>query len=102
MDFTNLFVLLKDGNPAGPYASLAQAKAAGAVSLNVGVFINAIINFLIVAFAIFMVIKNVNRLKKEEAVAPPPPASTRNCPFCYSTIAIKATRCPHCTSEIKG
>jgi large conductance mechanosensitive channel len=79
VDFSNLFVLLKDGNPAGPYASLAQAKAAGAVSLNVGVFINAIINFLIVAFAIFMVVKAINRMKREEAAAPAaPPAPTKD------------------------
>jgi large conductance mechanosensitive channel len=79
VDFSNLFVLLKDGNPAGPYASLAQAKAAGAVSLNVGVFINAIINFLIVAFAIFIVVKAINRMKREEAAAPAaPPAPTKD------------------------
>jgi large conductance mechanosensitive channel len=79
VDFSNLFVLLKDGSPAGPYASLAQAKAAGAVSLNVGVFINAIINFLIVAFAIFMVVKAINRMKREEAAAPAaPPAPTKD------------------------
>jgi large conductance mechanosensitive channel len=79
VDFSNLFVLLKDGNPAGPYASLAQAKAAGAVSLNLGVFINAIINFLIVAFAIFMVVKAINRMKREEASAPAaPPAPTKD------------------------
>ena len=79
VDFTNLFVLLKDGNPAGPYASLAQAKAAGAVSLNLGVFINAIINFIIVAFAIFMVVKAINRMKREQAAAPAaPPAPTKD------------------------
>lgn len=78
VDFTNLFVLLKDGNPAGPYASLAMAKAAGAVTINIGVFINAIINFLIVALAIFMVVKAINRMRREEAAAPAtPPAPTK-------------------------
>src|SRR5512147_2498450 len=70
VDFSNLFLLLKDGTPAGPYASLAQAKAAGAVSVNIGLFINTIINFLIVAFAIFIVVKGINRMKRQEAEAP--------------------------------
>ncbi len=79
VDFSNMFLLLKDGNPAGPYASLAQAKAAGAVSLNVGLFVNTIINFLIVAFAIFMVVKGINRMKRQEAAAPAaPPAPTKD------------------------
>ncbi len=79
VDFSNLFIILKEGNPLGPYASLAVAKQAGAVSLNVGVFINAIINFVIVAFAIFMVVKAMNRMKREEAAAPAaPPAPTKD------------------------
>lgn len=79
VDFSNLFLLLKDGNPLGPYASVAQAKAAGAVSLNIGLFINSIINFLIVAFAIFLVVRGINRLRREEAAAPaaPPPPSAQ-------------------------
>jgi large conductance mechanosensitive channel len=78
VDFSNLFLLLKDGTPVGPYASLAQAKAAGAVSLNIGLFINTIINFVIVAFAIFLVVRGINRLKREEAAAPAtPPAPTK-------------------------
>lgn len=99
VDFSNLFLVLKGG---GPFATVADAQAAGAVTLNYGLFINTVISFLIVAFAIFIVIKNINRLKKEEAAAPAASPSTRDCPFCYSTIAIKATRCPHCTSELKG
>jgi len=99
VDFSNLFLVLKGG---GPFATLADAQAAGAVTLNYGMFINTVISFLIVSFAIFMVIKNINRLKKEEAAAPQAPPHTRDCPFCYSTIAIKATRCPHCTSEVKA
>ncbi len=98
VDFSNLFAVLKDGKTAGPYASLAAAKAAGAVTMNVGVFINTVINFLIVAFAVFLLIRNINRLKKQkEAPAP----TTKDCPFCVTSIPIAATRCPHCTSELK-
>lgn len=98
VDFSNLFLVIKEGKVAGPYASLAAAKAAGAVSINIGVFINTIISFLIVAFSIFLVVKNVNRLKK----APPPPdPTTKDCPFCLSSIPIKATKCSHCTSDLK-
>lgn len=99
VDFSNLFLVIKEGKVAGPYASLAAAKAAGAVSINIGIFINTIISFLIVAFSVFLVIKNVNRLKKEP---PPPDPATKDCPFCLSAIPIKAVRCPHCTSELKA
>ena len=99
VDFSNLFVVLKNGvAAAAPYASLADAKKAGAVTVNYGIFINSIISFLIVAFAVFLLIKNINRLQKAEAPAAP---STKECPFCASNIAPKATRCPHCTSELK-
>jgi large conductance mechanosensitive channel len=98
VDFSNLFVTLKEGaKAAGPYASLAAAKTAGAVTLNLGLFINTLISFLIIAFAVFLVIKGLNRMKKEE-VAPAEP--TKECPFCLSPIPLKATRCPHCTSEL--
>ncbi len=101
VDFSNLFIVLKHGAQAGPFATLAEANAAGAVTLNYGVFINTIISFLIVSFAIFIVIKNMNKLKrKEEAPAAAP--TTKECPFCFSTIAIKAVRCPNCTSELKA
>ena len=100
VDFSNLFITLKEGaKAAGPYASLAAAKAAGAVTLNLGLFINTIISFLIIAFAVFLVIKGLNRMKREE-VAPPAEPTTKECPFCLSTIPLKATRCPHCTSEL--
>jgi large conductance mechanosensitive channel len=100
VDFSNLFAVLKSGaEVAGPYASLADAQAAGAVTINWGVFINTVISFLIVAFAIFILIKNLNRMKREEA-APPAEPTTKKCPHCLSEIAIKATRCPFCTSEI--
>jgi large conductance mechanosensitive channel len=98
VDFSNLFLIIKEGKVAGPYSSLAAAKAAGAVSVNIGIFINTIISFLIVAFSVFLVIKNVNRMKKGP---PPPNPATKDCPFCYSAIPIKATRCPNCTSELK-
>jgi large conductance mechanosensitive channel len=100
-DFSNLFLVLKGGKVAGPYASLAAAKAAGAVSMNIGVFINTVINFIIVGFAIFLLIRNVNRMKRKEQ-APPPVPTTKDCPHCFTAIPIKATRCPHCTSELKG
>jgi len=102
IDFTNLFIVLKEGSKAaGPYASLAAAKAAGAVTINYGFFINTIISFLIVAFAVFLLVRNINRLKRQEE-APPPVPTTKECPFCVSAIPIKATRCPHCTSELKA
>ena len=100
VDFENLFAVLKEGATAGPYASLADAKAAGAVSMNYGIFINTIISFAIVAFAVFLMIRQINKLKRKEE-APPPEPTTKECPYCFSTIPIKATRCGHCTSELK-
>ena len=99
VDFSNLFAVLKEGATAGPYASLVDAKKAGAVTINYGLFVNTIISFLIVAFAIFVMISNLNKLKKKEAPAVP---TTKDCSYCLSVIPIKATRCPHCTSELKG
>ena len=97
VDFSNLFLVLRDGaKAAGPYASLAAAKAAGAVTINIGVFINTIITFLIVALAVFLLVRNVNKLyKKEEA------PTAKDCPFCLMSIPIKATRCGHCTADLK-
>lgn len=100
VDFSNLFAVLKDGKAAGPYASLAAAKAAGAVTINIGVFINTIISFIIVAFAVFMLIRGVNNLYQKPA-APAAP-KTKDCPYCLMSVPIKATRCGHCTSELKG
>jgi len=101
VDFANLFVVLKQGTMAGPYESLAAAKQAGAVTLNVGVFINTIISFLIIAFAVFLVIRSINRMKaKQQAPAAAP--TTKDCPFCFSAIPLKASRCPHCTSQLTG
>ena len=101
VDFSELFLILKEGAKAGPYATLAAAQAAGAVTISYGLFINAVISFLIVAFAVFLLIKGLNKLQHEKA---PPPAevTTKACPFCFSSIDIKATRCPHCTSELQS
>ena len=99
VDFTNLYVTLKAGDPLGPYTSLTDAQAAGAVTLNYGMFINTVISFLIVAFAVFLLIRAINKLKREEE-APPAEPTTKECPFCLSTIPIKATRCGSCTSEL--
>jgi len=97
VDFSNLFMVIREGKVAGVYETLAAAKAAGAVTINYGLFINTIISFLIVASAVFMLIRSVNKLKQEA----PPEATTKECPYCLSVIPIKATRCAHCTSEIK-
>ncbi len=100
VDFSNLYLVLKEGAAAAaPYVSLAEAKKAGAVTLNYGLFINAVVSFTIVAFAVFLLVRTINRLRAAEDAAPAEPA-TKDCPRCYSAIAIKATRCPHCTSEL--
>lgn len=101
VDFSNLFLVLKQGTTAGPYATLADATTAGAVTLNYGMFINTVVSFLIVAFAVFMVIRNINRLKREKEVPAAAP-TTRECPHCLSTIPIKATRCAHCTQPVNA
>jgi len=99
IDFSNFFAVLKQGSIPGPYASLAEAKAAGAVSINYGVFLNAVISFLIVAFAVFLLIRAINSMRRQGQVAPPP-ATTKECRYCASFIPLKATRCPQCTSEL--
>ncbi|TDB38198.1 MAG: large-conductance mechanosensitive channel protein MscL [Actinobacteria bacterium] len=95
-DFSQLFWVLKQGATAGPYATVQAAADAGAVTLNYGVFINALISFVIVAFAVFMLVKLINRLRKPAAEE----ITTKECPFCKSEIALAATRCPACTSEV--
>ena len=98
LDFSSLFILLKPGAKAPPpYASLADARAAGAVTINYGLFINTLITFLIVALAIFLLVRVVNRLYRQPA---PPTPNTKPCPFCAMTIPIAATRCPNCTSQL--
>lgn len=95
-DFSNLFVPLTDRH----YDTLAAAKAAGAATLNYGVFLNTVINFLIVAFAVFLLVRQVNRLMPKPAPAPAAPA-TRDCPYCLSAVPLKAVKCAHCTSELR-
>ncbi len=95
VDFSNLFINLSDK----PAASVAEAKKAGIATLNYGIFINTVLEFLIVAFAVFVLVHQINRLKRE---APPMAPDTRECPFCISSIPLRATRCPHCTAELKG
>ena len=99
VDFANLFWVLKEGEIAAPYATLADAQTAGAVTLNFGIFINAIVSFAIVAFAVFLLIRGINRMQPKPVEAPAAP-TTKPCPRCAMEIPLKASRCPHCTSEI--
>ena len=102
VDFANMFAVLREGaEAAGPYETVAAAQEAGAVTINYGMFINTIITFLIVAFAIFMMVKSINRWKREEE-APPAEPTTKQCEFCDTEIPIAATRCPNCTSELRA
>ena len=101
VDFSNIFVVLKEGRVAGPYASVAAAKSAGAISINFGVFVNTIISFIIVAFAVFLLVRTINKLRRQ-GEAPPAAPATKDCIYCFSKIPIKATRCPNCTSELKA
>jgi len=96
VDFSNLFINLS----GTVYETLAQAKEAGAPTLNIGLFLNNIISFVIVAFAVFLLVQQFNRLKTKPELAPDEPPTTKDCPYCYSAIPLKATRCGHCTSEI--
>jgi large conductance mechanosensitive channel len=97
VDFRNIFFVIRQGAVPGPYDSLDAAQAAGAATVNLGMFVNAVISFTLVAFAVFLLVRAVNRLRTEE---PPPPPSTRKCPYCVTDISLAATRCPHCTSEV--
>lgn len=97
VDFANLFVVIKEGAAAGPFATLADAQEAGAVTLNYGLFINTIVSFAIIAFAVFLVIRNINKFRKQEEEE----ESTKECPHCLSTIAINATRCAFCAADLK-
>jgi large conductance mechanosensitive channel len=102
VDFTNFFVVLKEGAAAAaPYPSLEVAKEAGAVTLNYGIFFNTILTFLVVAFAVFLLVRQINRLRREEHVEPEAPTD-KSCDFCFMAIPIQAKRCPHCTSELVG
>jgi len=100
VDFADLFLVLREGSKAAaPYATLADAQAAGAVTMNVGLFVNSIITFLIVAFSVFLLVRAANRMKPQEAAAAP---STKDCPYCRMPIPTAATRCPECTSELRA
>ena len=99
VDFSDLYLVLKQGTIAGPYAALAEAKKAGAVTINYGLFANTVLSFLIVAFAVFLLVRAINRLKRKEEKAQAEPA-TKECPQCLSVIHIKAARCPFCTSVL--
>jgi large conductance mechanosensitive channel len=95
VDFSGLFVSLSGKS----YATLAEAKAAGAPTLNYGLFLNNVVDFVIVAFAVFLIVQMVNNWNKP---APTPAATTKECPYCASSIPLKATRCPNCTSELRA
>ncbi len=98
MDFANLFVTLNGAT----YASLAEAQAAGAPTINYGVFISTVIDFIIIAFVIFMIVKQVNRLKKQPQPAPTEAPTTMECPFCVTTISVRAVKCPNCSSDLSA
>jgi len=100
VDFSNLFIVLKEGTAAGPYASIADAQKVGAVTINYGLFLNTIISFVIVASAVFILVKTINRLRREEEI-PQPEAATKDCPFCFLPVPLRAVKCGHCTSELK-
>jgi len=95
VDFANLFINLSGKT----YETLAEAKKAGAATLNYGIFLNAIIDFILIAFAVFLMVRQINRLKRQAPEQAPAP-DTKECPYCLSKISIKATRCPHCTSQL--
>jgi large conductance mechanosensitive channel len=102
VDFTNLFVILKEGLTPGPYASLAEAQAAGAVTINYGTFINAIVNLLIIAAAVFfLIVRPIARMQAHKKAKEPAAPTMKECPYCFTSIPIKASRCPNCTSELK-
>jgi len=98
VDFSNLFVNLSSTS----YKSLAEAKAVGAATVNYGVFLNAVIDFIIVAFVIFLLVRAVSRMRRLQAEPAPAAPTTKDCTYCFSSIPLKATRCPHCTSELKA
>lgn len=97
VNFSNLFIDLSGSG----FATLEEAKKAGAATINYGLFLNTILDFVIVAFAVFLLVRQINRMRREPEPAPAAP-TTKECPFCLSAIPIKAVRCPHCTSELKG
>ncbi len=102
VDFSELFFVVRAGEAmGGPYATLAAAKEAGAVTVNYGLFVNAVVSFLIVAFAVFLLVRAMVKLQQKEQAAPAAP-TTKDCAYCMTAIPIKAVRCPHCTSDLKA
>lgn len=100
VDFAELFLVLREGADPAPYLTLEAAREAGAVTLNYGLFINAIISFLIVAIAVFLLIRYINRLRRPDETPEPESAAVKKCAYCFSDIPTEATRCPHCTSQL--
>lgn len=98
VDFSNLFVVLSEGSKPGPYATLTAAKAAGAVTLGYGLFINAVVSFVIIALVVFLLVKAINKLRRPETA----PVITKECPYCKSVVPLAATRCPACTSTLEA
>ena len=102
IDFSNLALVLKQGTPPGPYLTLADAQAAGAVTINYGVFIIALISFLIIALVVFfLIVRPMAKLQPPKKAVEPAAPVAKECPFCYTSIPIKATRCPNCTSMLE-
>lgn len=99
VSFTDRFAVLRQGSPAGPYATLQAATDAGAITLAYGMFISALVNFLIIALVVFLMVKALNKIMPKKAEPAPAPA-TKKCPYCFTDIAVEATRCPNCTSEL--
>jgi large conductance mechanosensitive channel len=101
VDFADFFVVLKAGSPGGPYATLADAQSAGAVTINYGAFANTLVSFLVISLAIFLIVRFVNRLRRSEREKAEAPA-TKECPYCLSAVPMGATRCAHCTADLVG
>ncbi len=101
VDFGELFIVLKEGITPGPYATLADARTAGAVIMSYGTFLNGVITFVIVAFAVFLLVKTINTLRRTEE-APPAAPTTKECPHCFTQIPLAARRCPNCTTQLEA
>lgn len=100
IDFSSAFIVLREGSVPGPYASLQAAQEAGSVILTYGVFLNTVVSFLLVSFAVFLLVRYINRLKRP-GVTPEPAPVIKKCPYCFTDIATEATRCPNCTSQLE-
>lgn len=101
VDFSNLFIILKRGDPSGPYLTVQEAQAAGAITLNYGLFINSIVSFIIITFAVFLLVRSINRMRRETEAEEEKQVDSKSCPFCDRTIPLAATRCPECTSHLE-